>query len=255
MGPATTRITQRRDEVLASAWGPGAEWAIATVPELLGAADDVSGFTATDPIVREAHARNPGLRVPRTRLVLDALVPAVLEQKVTGMEARRSWRELLRRFGSIAPGPTPVRMRVPPCPLTWARIPSWEWHRAGVDGKRAATIIRCARVAGRLEETTAMHRADALRRLRAIPGVGVWTAAETAQRAWGDADAVSIGDFHIPALVGWALRGRPVDDDGMLELLAPYAPHRHRVVRLIELSGFRTPRFAPRFAPRDFRGF
>jgi 3-methyladenine DNA glycosylase/8-oxoguanine DNA glycosylase len=92
------------------------------------------------------------------------------------------------------------------------------------------------------------------RRLRAVPGVGAWTAAEVAQRALGDADAVSVGDLHIPRLVGWALVGRPVDDDGMLEILAPYAPHRHRVVRLVEMSGARSPRFAPRYAPRDIRG-
>jgi 3-methyladenine DNA glycosylase/8-oxoguanine DNA glycosylase len=248
------RIAMRRNDVCAAAWGPGAEWVVATLPDLLGARDDVSGFTAADAIVRDTHAAYPGLRIPRTGLVLDALVPAVLEQKVTGAESCRSWRELLHRFGAIAPGPTPGRMRVPPPPETWARIPSWEWHRAGVDGKRSRTIIRCARAAGRLEEIVAMGRAEGLRRLLAVPGVGVWTAAETAQRALGDADAVSVGDFHIPALVGWALKGRPVDDDGMLELLAPYDGHRHRVVRLIELSGYRKPRFAQRSSPRDYRG-
>jgi 3-methyladenine DNA glycosylase/8-oxoguanine DNA glycosylase len=254
MGPATTRITAHRGAITARAWGPGAEWAVQTIPELLGARDDVAAFSADHPLLRDAHSAHPGLRIPRTGLVLDAVIPAVLEQKVTGMEARRSWRELLYRFGDVAPGPTPGRMRVPPAATTWARIPSWEWHRAGVDSKRSMTVIRCARAAGRLEEAVLMDGVSAMRRLRAVPGVGVWTAAETAQRALGDADAVSVGDFHIPALVGWALQARPVDDDGMLELLAPYAPHRHRVVRLIELSGFRKPRFAPRFAPRDYRG-
>jgi 3-methyladenine DNA glycosylase/8-oxoguanine DNA glycosylase len=253
LGPATTRILACRGEVHAAAWGAGAEWAIAALPELLGVRDDVSGFRAGHRLVRDTYARHPGLRISRTGLVLDSLVPAVLEQKVTGAESRRSWRELVHRFGEVAPGPTPGRMRVPPDPATWARIPSWEWHRAGVDARRSATIIRCARSAGRLEEAVTMERMDALARLRAIPGVGVWTAAETAQRALGDADAVSVGDFHIPALVGWALLSRPVDDEGMLELLAPYAPHRHRVVRLIELSGFRKPRFAPRLSPRDYR--
>ncbi|MDX6285653.1 MAG: hypothetical protein QOG53_1138 [Frankiales bacterium] len=253
MGPATTRITGQRGAATAEAWGPGAEWVIATLPEQLGARDDVDGFTIDHPLVRETHNAYPGLRISRSGLVLDVLVPAILEQKVTGTESCRSWRELLYRFGDPAPGPTPGHMRVPPSAATWARIPSWEWHRAGVDSKRSSTIIRCARAAARLEEAVAMDRVEALRRLRAIPGVGAWTAAETAQRAFGDADAVSVGDFHIPALVGWALASRPVDDDGMLELLAPYAPHRHRVVRLIELSGFRKPRFAPRFAPRDYR--
>ena len=252
-GPATLALQQKAGTVHASAWGVGAEWAIASVPDLLGARDDVSTFAPAHPLLREVSAAHPGMRVPRTGLVFESLVPAVLEQKVTGIEARRSWRELLWRFGDPAPGPAPKGMRVPPNPFTWSRIPSWEWHRAGVDGKRSATVVQAARVAGRLEETVTMSSADALDRLRAVPGVGVWTAAETAQRALGDADAVSVGDLHIPRLVGWALAGRPVDDDGMLELLAPYAPHRHRVVRLVEMSGARSPRFAPRYAPSDFR--
>jgi 3-methyladenine DNA glycosylase/8-oxoguanine DNA glycosylase len=90
------------------------------------------------------------------------------------------------------------------------------------------------------------------RALRTVPGVGAWTAAEVAQRAHGDADAVSVGDFHLPSLVGWALAGRRMDDDGMLELLEPYRPYRAWVVRLIELGGPRPPRFGPRFAPRSY---
>jgi 3-methyladenine DNA glycosylase/8-oxoguanine DNA glycosylase len=252
-GPATLALQQQKGAVHATAWGPGAEWVIASVPELLGARDDVSSFTPAHPLLRRAHAAHLGMRVPRTGLVFESLVPAVLEQKVTGIEARQSWRQLVSRFGEQAPGPAPKGMRVPPDAPAWARIPSWEWHRAGVDGKRSATVVQAARVAGRLAETVAMSSAAALQRLRAVPGVGAWTAAETAQRALGDADAVSVGDLHIPRLVGWALAGRPVDDDGMLELLAPYAPHRHRVVRLVEMSGARSPRFAPRYAPRDFR--
>src|SRR5664280_3722315 len=107
--------------------------------------------------------------------------------------------------------------------------------------------------AGRLEEGVELAPAAAQRRLRAVPGVGAWTAAEVAQRAFGDADAVSVGDFHLPGLVGWALAGRVVDDAGMLVLLAPYRPHRYRLVRLIELSGVRVPRRGPRLPVRDYR--
>jgi 3-methyladenine DNA glycosylase/8-oxoguanine DNA glycosylase len=144
-------------------------------------------------------------------------------------------------------------LRVPPPPRTLLDVPTWDWHRAGVDIKRQRAIRAAATVAKRLEECCGMAPADALARLRVVPGIGVWTAAETAQRALGDADAVSVGDFHIPALVGWALLGRPLDDDGMLEVLAEWVPHRHRVVRLIELSGTRKPKFAPRCSPIDYR--
>jgi 3-methyladenine DNA glycosylase/8-oxoguanine DNA glycosylase len=144
-------------------------------------------------------------------------------------------------------------MRVPPSAATWRRIPSWEWHRANVDPGRARTVLAAADVAHRLEESLALSRDVRIARLRAVPGIGEWTAAEVAQRAWGDPDAVSVGDFHIPALVGWALLGRPVDDDGMLELLEPWAGHRQRVVRLIFASGFRFQRRGPRVTLQDHR--
>ncbi len=254
-GTGTLRIAGQAsgDTVEATAWGEGADWLLDTLPLLLGADDDPAGFLPMHPLLRDVAARRSGVRIPRTGLVLEALVPAVLEQKVTGTEAHRSWRELLARFGEPAPGPGPLGMRVVPSPSQWSRIPSWEWHRAGVDGRRSATVVAAARCAGRLEETLRMSPEKAWRRLRAVPGVGAWTAAEVRQRAHGDPDAVSVGDFHLPAIVGWALERRRVDDAGMLELLAPYAGHRHRVVRLVELSGLRPPRRGPRFAPADHR--
>jgi 3-methyladenine DNA glycosylase/8-oxoguanine DNA glycosylase len=172
---------------------------------------------------------------------------------VLGIEAHRAWRTLLYRFGDPAPGPAPRGMRVFPAPRTWARIPSWEWHRSGAEAVRARTIAGAARVAGRLEETVTLSPAEAGRRLRTLPGIGVWTAAEVLQRAHGDPDAVSVGDANLPGMVGWALAGRVVDDAGMLELLAPYAGHRYRVTRLVELSGPRPPRRGPRLPVRDYR--
>ncbi|HYT09503.1 MAG TPA: DNA-3-methyladenine glycosylase 2 family protein [Mycobacteriales bacterium] len=253
-GPATLALrVPALGEVHAAAWGPGAEWALAGVPDLLGGRDDPASFQPRHPLLRETHRRNPGLRVPRTGLVLDALVPAVLEQKVTGQQAHQAWRFLLRRYGTEAPGPAPAGMRVPPPPETLLAVPTWDWHRAGVDLRRQRAIRAAATVAGRLEECGGLSPQDALARLRVLPGVGVWTAAEVAQRALGDADAVSVGDFHIPALVGWALLGRPLDDDGMLDLLEVYRPHRHRAVRLVEVSGVGKPRFGPRFSPIDYR--
>jgi 3-methyladenine DNA glycosylase/8-oxoguanine DNA glycosylase len=223
------------------------------VPGLLGAEDDPSGFEPVHPLVARTWRRYPQLRLSSLGLVFELVVPSVLEQRVTGVDARRSWRELLWRFGDPAPGPAPRGMRVFPSPSVWRRIPSWEWHRAGVDPGRARTVTAAAEVAHRLDEAVSLSRDERFRRLRAVPGVGAWTAAEVAQRAWGDPDAVSVGDFHLPALVGWALAGRPVDDEGMLELLAPYAGHRHRAVRLVEMSGVRKPAFAPRMPVGNIR--
>jgi 3-methyladenine DNA glycosylase/8-oxoguanine DNA glycosylase len=83
--------------------------------------------------------------------------------------------------------------------------------------------------------------------MMSLPGVGEWTAAETAQRAFGDADAVSVGDYHLAPMVGWRLLGLPIDDPAMVELLEPLRPHRHRAVRLLEVTG---PAHAARRSPR-----
>ena len=257
LGEATLHLSSTPASIEARAWGPGAEWAIAGVPELLGSGDswselDVSG----SPFLADSLHRNPGLRLLRTRQVFEMLLVAILEQKVTGKEARHSWRVLLGKYGDAAPGPAPEGMRVFPSVEVWRRIPSWEWHRAGVGPQRSDAIMRAAVVAASLERTLALGRGGPAveRALRSIPGVGVWTAAETMQRAHGDPDSPSVGDYHLPALVGWALIGKPVDDDGMLELLAPWAGHRQRIMRLIESSGFAKPRFGARMTVQDHRG-
>lgn len=240
-GPGTLCVAPNGD---GTAWGPGAEWLLDGLPDLLGASDNPEAFEPKHEILRDKT-----LRIGRTRHVFEALVPAVMEQKVLGLEAFRAWRYLVRRFGERAPGPQ--ELYVPPEPRTWVGIPSWEWHRSGLEAVRAKTIIGAARVASRLSGDS--NELD--RRLRSLPGIGVWTSAEVRQRALGDPDAVSVGDYHIPGIVGWSLIGRKVDDAGMLELLEPYAGHRYRVTRLLELSGAAPPRRGPRLPVRDYRRF
>jgi 3-methyladenine DNA glycosylase/8-oxoguanine DNA glycosylase len=255
-GAATQRVSSVGDVVQATSWGPGAQWAADRLPAALGANDDVSGFDPSlHPLVAAQWRRHgAGLRTPAVGLVLEMLVAAVLEQRVTGGEARRSWRWLLARYGDPAPGPAPEGMRVFPAPEVIAAVPSWEWHSAGVERARSDTIMRALRVAPRLAECVSMTGAAARARLQQVPGVGVWTAAEVAQRTLGDADAVSYGDFHVANNVVYALTGE-VDgsDERLAELLAPWEGHRGRVVRLVELSGTVRPRRGPRYAPIDFR--
>ncbi len=248
-GPTTLRLAHAGDEVHAQAWGPGAERAIAGVPELCGDGDDWSELDLSPhPYLREVWRGTPGLRLTRTNAVFEALVAAIIEQKVTSIEARHAWRYLITRYGEEAPGPAPQGMRVFPAVQVWRRIPSWEWHKAGVTPQRSDTAMRASAIADSLERTLALGRggAEVANKLRTVLGVGVWTAAETTQRSHGDPDSPSVGDYHLPAIAGLALIGIPVDDDGMLELLAPYAGHRQRVMRLIEASGIRKPLRGPR---------
>lgn len=256
-GPGTLRVGPGDGGVRAEAWGPGADWLLERLPELLGASDDPAAFVPRHRLLALSQRRRPDLRLCRTGLVLESLIPTILEQKVTTIEANRSWRHLVRTHGEPAPGPygdapdgpRGSRLYVMPDARTWAMIPSWEWHRAGVDSKRSDTVMRAVRAARRLEEAAAMEPEPAAARLRLIPGIGPWTAAETLQRSNGAPDAVTVGDLHLPGIVGYALAGRAdTDDAGMLELLEPYAGQRHRAVRLILLSGRTPPRRAPRMA-------
>jgi len=237
-GPVTARISRSGpNAVTCQAWGPAAGEFVEALPALLGADDDTGGFHPHHPTIAAAAKRVPHLRLGCTQRVLEALIPAVLEQRVPGADSFRSWRLLVTRFGSPAPGPAPARMRVPPSAEVWRRIPSWEFHRANVDPGRARTVVGCAQRAASLERLTGRKAAEALQALTCLPGVGAWTAAETAQRAFGDPDALSIGDYHIPKMIGWTLLGRPIDDAAMIELLEPERPHRYRAVWLLEASG------------------
>ncbi len=258
-GAATLALRELSGEVRIGAWAregenAAAEWAVDLVPQLLGASDDASDFDASlHPLIEQTHHRNRGLKLSRTNLVFDALASAILEQKVTTLQAYRAWRYLLRRFGERAPGPQ--ELFAAPTPAQWAQIPSWEWHRAGVEPPQSRALVRAAQRGERLAELTlaAQTGAERDRVLTSTPGVGAWTAATTRIRALGDADAVSVGDYHLAHQVGYALTGARTDDDGMLELLEPWRGQRQRVIRLILHSGTTEPRRGPKVHPEDHR--
>lgn len=242
-GPGTVAVTADAGEVVGRAWGAGASWLLDRLPAMLGADDDPASLPLDSPAVARLAARAGGLRIGRTDRVWEALVPAVMEQKVVSAEAYRGWRHLVRRYGEPAPGP--CALRVPPPRPVWREITEADWHRSGLEPVRMR-IIRNASVVD--VET----KADVLTALR---GIGPWTAAHARSRALGDADAVPYGDYHVPSIVGQTLIGEPVDDAGMAELLAPYAGHRYRVVRMCELYGARPPRRGSRRPVRDYRDF
>ncbi|HEX5241330.1 MAG TPA: hypothetical protein VFW20_10065 [Candidatus Limnocylindrales bacterium] len=261
------------------AWGPGADEALERATGLLGLDDDDSGFDPSlHPLVAELARRRGRPRLGRTGSVIEVLVPAILEQKITGTEAFRSYRRLVRALGIPAPVPDggeaapiggeaaqgpPARepLWMPPRAADLAALRPWTFPGLGIEPRRGALLQRVARDGDRLERLAAAARlpggggagaTELATRLRAYPGIGPWTAAEVTLRALGDPDAVSLADAHLPSLVAWVLAGEARGtDERMLELLAPWTGHRARVIRLLETSGRAAPRFGPRIAPRD----
>jgi 3-methyladenine DNA glycosylase/8-oxoguanine DNA glycosylase len=238
--------------VLVEAWGPGANWLLERAPRLLGDLDDDSGFRPEHPLLKELHRRQRGLRLCRTESVWEAAMGTILEQKVPTVEAFMGWRGLVRLLGEPAPGPIPGLL-LPPAPEPVGRMPYHDYHPLRIERRRAETLKRAALTAGRLQEVVEMPPSEGRRRLRALPGMGPWTAAEVALVALGDPDAVSVGDYHLPHIVSWALAREPRgSDERMLELLEPYRGHRGRVIRMLVSAGIGAPRFGPRRALRNW---
>lgn len=256
LGVATLALRQAGTEILAAAWGPGADAALDHVPRLCGSDDEPDTFVpGAHPLIVETHRRNPGLRLGASDQSANVLVSAILEQKVTTMQAFTAWRFLVTRHGTPAPGPVPRPMFAAPTLAEWRTVPSWMWHRAGVEPAQARTIVTAAARGDALVSALAgvNDGADRERILTSLRGIGPWTAAEVRARAFGDPDAVSVGDYHLAHAVGFALTGTRTDDAGMLELLAPWAGQRQRVIRLIFASGAREPRRGARMHPEDHR--
>ena len=242
-GPATLHLRRSRRAVEATAYGSGKSWALESVPGLIGIDDHPERFQSNHPLVRELHRRNPGLRIGCTRRVFDALLVAIVTQKVTGKEAGRSMRHLTRAFSSPAPGPMPLQL--PPDPEQLAAATYFDLHPLGIEQRRADTIRRVASEAGRIERLADAAPTNACVYLERIRGIGAWTSAETVSVSHGDSDALSVGDFHLKNLVAWHLTGRPRGtDEEMVELLEGFRPHRGRVIRLLATLGH-----APSFGP------
>ncbi|MBK5287568.1 MAG: DNA-3-methyladenine glycosylase 2 family protein [Acidimicrobiia bacterium] len=251
-GPGTERLRVVPGGVEVEAFGPGAEVLLDQAPALLGAHDTRAEFAPADARVATLHRRYRGLRLTTAGNPVELMVPTILEQKVTSIEAHRSYARLVRAHGTPAPGP--VELVFPPSPAELVALPSFAWHACGVERRRAETIREVCGRAAAIERLAAKGSEEFQARVQSLPGIGVWTATSVALVAFGDPDAVVVGDFHLPAFVAWNLVGeREADDARMLELLEPFRPHRARVVALLGREGSHAPRRAPKRAPRDIR--
>lgn len=254
-GPGSLRLALSGRELVATAYGAGAAWLAERADAIAGLRDEVRDFpalAARHPLVAHLAKTFAGVRMPASGLMFHRLLRAVLEQKVSGKEAHRAYRMVVKHFGEPAPGP--VELTLPPDPAAVAATPYWTFHPFGVEQRRTQALLRAALVADRLEGCVCTE--EATRRLIAVPGIGKWTAAEVVRTTYGDADAVSVGDLHIPNTVAWALAGEPrADDDRMLELLEPFRGHRGRVCELLAAAGIMAPRYGPRRPVRSFAKF
>lgn len=250
-GPATLHLRRDADGVHARAWGEGSAWAMDRVERWIGLEDRPEDFVPDHALLDQLHRRKLGRRYGATGLVFDALLVAICAQKVTGKEAVIAMRGMTRAFSELAPGP--LKLMLPPDPERLAGARYHDFHRMRMERKRADTLIRASKDAVRIARLADVPSRDARRYLQRLDGIGGWSTAETVAVSHGDADAVSVGDYHLKHYVSWHLAGQPRGtDEQMLELLEPYRPHRGRVIRLLEGAGH-YPRYGPRFTVPDFR--
>lgn len=249
-GIGTIAITRVDGGVHAEAWGIGADELLDRLPTLVGLDDPIwNGTTPTE--IRDLDAESHGLRLGANGAMHETLVKAVLGQMVTTQEAKRSFRLLKSTFGAPAPGPFTM-VKAFPDPSVIAGMSYEDLHRVGVEQKRAEIVIEVSRRGRRINESLTMPVADAWNRLLAIRGVGPWTAGLVMGPAYGDRDAVPIGDYHLANTIGWALGAQPRSDDArMLELLEPFRPYRRRILMMVKQAGIRAPKYGPRTAMRS----
>ncbi|MFK7916552.1 MAG: DNA-3-methyladenine glycosylase [Ilumatobacter sp.] len=259
-GPATMRLTwSNARSVEAEAWGTGAEWLLELAPRWVGLADDVSGF---DPSINrrvdDLWRRHPGQRLASTGVIWQELALVLLGQRVTTEEAAKSWNRMCRTWGEPAPGP--CELQLPPEPSVIAGLTYVDLHRINVERRRADAILLAARRAGRLEEAASMSIDDAVQRLSALPGLGIWTATATTLASHGHPDTVLMRDYGMPTLVNYAFTGdaKHLDpdrggDDVMCAHLEPWRGHRQRIIRLLHAAGISAPRRGARQRNPDIR--
>jgi 3-methyladenine DNA glycosylase/8-oxoguanine DNA glycosylase len=241
-GPCAPLIfdaAQRGEQVDVQIWGPAAtppaarEEALEAARAWIGWRDhvpDLVAVTAGHPALQRAARRIGAVRLSRLPRVGEAVGRAVLGQLVQGVEGARSAAQLAAAVGQ----PASRDLWCWPTPMALGRTPAYAMRRCGIS-LRGATALHASALDDPRLERLRDDFAALDRRLRAIRGIGAWTSAET-RLALGDPDAVSVGDYNLPATVCHALAGTPPDactDELMLDLLEPYRGQRGRVIQLV----------------------
>jgi AraC family transcriptional regulator of adaptative response / DNA-3-methyladenine glycosylase II len=141
-------------------------------------------------------AARPGLRVPGAWDPFELAVRAVLGQQVTVAGASTLAGRLVERFGTpIDTGVDGLTQLFPsPGALAGADLAS-----IGLPGARAETLRALSRAVadGSLVLASPQGLDDAVARLRAVPGIGDWTAHYITMRAFGEPDAFPASDLGL----------------------------------------------------------
>ncbi|MEM6928856.1 MAG: DNA-3-methyladenine glycosylase 2 family protein [Myxococcota bacterium] len=242
------------DEALDSeAWGPGSAWLLDRVPDLVGAHDDPRALAATHRPLKHLLHQHPGLRLGRTGQVYQGLLRAAMTAGAGKREGKEAIWRMASAWGEPAPGPRDD-LALLPLPAEVARRGYAEFHPLGIARGRAELAVRLSRRASYLERAAELPPDEVDAHLRALPGIGPWTAAVTRLTVLGHPDALPLGDPNLPNMVAYVLAGeRRASTERMLELLEPYAGQRGRVAKTIKAVGPKPPRRGPKPDRRDHR--
>ncbi len=175
-----------------------------------------------DPLLAPLVARRPGLRVPGAFDRFETAVRTVLGQQVSVAAARTLAARLATRFGAA----TPDGLLFFPGPEALAEA---DVAAVGLTAARARTVrALAAAVAGSslpLEVPGALGALpEAEERLRALPGIGRWTAQVIAMRALGEPDAFPAGDLALRKAS--AARGGPATEKELTDRAEAWRPWR-----------------------------
>ncbi len=155
--------------------------------------DAVDAVLGADPLLASLVAARPGIRVPGAADGFELAVRAVLGQQVSVAAARTFCGRLLAALGEpLGDG----RWRLFPTP---AAVAGSDLAGIGLTGARIATVraLAAAVAGGGLTLDADADRAATGQALRALPGIGPWTASYVVMRALGDPDALPLGDLVL----------------------------------------------------------
>jgi AraC family transcriptional regulator of adaptative response / DNA-3-methyladenine glycosylase II len=157
-----------------------------------------------DPLLRQALARHAGIRTPGAWEGFELAVRAIVGQQISVRAATTIAGRIASLFGSpVADGVGLDRLFPTPAQLANAAI-----ERAGVTTARAGTIRSLARTVadGSIAFGAFRDGRTTVSKLRALPGIGAWTAEYIAMRAFGEPDAFPSGDLVLRRAAGGCTR-------------------------------------------------